>query len=211
MNRTTILKTRFKALLWMVLGSLLVFSTIVLMNEYGDKLEPEKKEKTANFDVKKQQKPKSIQKPKPKPKPKKAQSSPKAPPPSIGSAIGGVDLGLPEFAMEMGEIGEGVLGDMSNVVMTEDSVDVAPKPADRTPIEYPPKARAKGITGYVIMNLLINSGGNVENVRLLEASPAGVFDEVAVNSVRTWRFEPAMYQGKPVKVWAKQKIRFDLN
>ena len=211
MDKAKIFATRLKASLWMVIGSLVVFSLVVLMNEYSASPEQEQKEKSANFEVKKQEKPKSVERPKPKPKPKKAETSPKAPPPTLSSAIGGVDLGLPEFALEMGEIGEGVLGDMSNVVMTEESVDVAPKPAERAPIEYPARARAKGITGYVVMNLLVNTGGNVERVKLLEASPAGVFEDVAMNAVRSWKFQPAIYQGKPVKVWAQQKIRFDLN
>ena len=40
---------------------------------------------------------------------------------------------------------------------------------------------------------------------------SGVFDDIAVASVKRWKFKPAEYQGKPVKIWAKQKIRFELN
>jgi periplasmic protein TonB len=203
----------YKAFIWMIVGSLLIFSMAVVMNNYSEP--PKKKEvkKSANFEVAPpppKKKPKK--KPKPKPKPKKAKSAPKAAPPSLGSAISGMDFGLPEFALgDMGEMGEGMLGDMKNVVMSEDSVDVAPKPSERAAIEYPKKARAKGITGYVVMNLLVAANGNVEQVKVLESVPAGTFDEVAIASVKAWKFEPASYQGKAVKVWAKQKIRFDLN
>ncbi len=205
------LSYRLKAILWMVFGSLLIFSSIVIMNQSDT---PEKKEvkKTASFDVQQAPKTKPKPKPKPKPQPKKQASAPKAPMPVIGSAIAGLDLGLPDFSLDgMGQIGDGLLGDMSNVVMTEDSVDDPPKPSERTPVEYPAQARSKGITGYVTLNLLISTQGSVEQVKLLESYPEGVFDDAATGTVKNWKFDPAMYQGKPVKVWAKQKIRFDLN
>jgi len=78
-------------------------------------------------------------------------------------------------------------------------------------MEYPDDAMKKRIKGYVIVNLLIAADGSVEAAQVLESSPSGVFDAVAVNGVRNWRFIPAKYKGNPVKVWAKQKIRFDFN
>ena len=97
-----------------------------------------------------------------------------------------------------------------DVVMTGESVDVAPKPTQRSAMEYPKAARKNGITGFVLMNLLIDKSGQVEKVKVLQSEPAGVFDEVAETGVRSWTFTPAQYKGQPVKVWAKQKIRFDL-
>jgi len=46
---------------------------------------------------------------------------------------------------------------------------------------------------------------------VLESEPEGLFDDVAVMAIKEWHFHPAQYQGQAVKVWAKQKIRFDLN
>jgi protein TonB len=203
-------KIRLKALIWMVLGSLVIFSSIVIMNQSQMPKKQEAK-KTASFEVEKQQQKKEKPKPKPKPKPQKPSTTPKAPVPVIGSAISGLDLGLPEFNLDGMEIGDDILGDMSNVVMTGDTVDDPPRPRTQTPVEYPAKAKAKGITGYVTLNLLISTQGAVENVKLLESYPQGVFEEAATETVRSWKFDPAVYQGKPVKVWAKQKIRFDLN
>jgi protein TonB len=106
---------------------------------------------------------------------------------------------------------DSLLGDVGNdVVMTGESVDVAPKPAQRSAMEYPKAARKSGVTGYVLMNLLIDKTGQVEKVKVLQSEPAGVFDEVAKAGVQGWQFTPAQYKGQPVKVWAKQKIRFDL-
>ena len=39
----------------------------------------------------------------------------------------------------------------------------------------------------------------------------GTFDEVVLAGINQWQFEPAQYQGKSVRAWAKQRIRFDLS
>ena len=46
---------------------------------------------------------------------------------------------------------------------------------------------------------------------MVESYPEGIFDEVAVQGVNQWRFEPANYQGKAVRAWARQRVRFDLS
>lgn len=204
-------KNRIKAFIWMIIGSFVVFGSIVIMNQ-GEELERQEVKKTATFDIQKQEKKEEKPKQQPKQQLKPQSSTPRPPSPTIGSSISGLDLGIAGFDIEgMGEIGDDLLGDMSNVVMTEDSVDNPPKPRERTVLEYPKEARAKSITGYVTMNLLISTQGSVEVVKLLESSPQGVFEEAASTTVKGWKFDPALYQGKPVKVWAKQKIRFDLN
>ncbi len=212
MSRSFLLKNRLKALLWMLFGAFMVLAVLVVMNRFVSTPEKEEALKTASFDVQKVVKPKP--KPKPKPEPQKSQPkrAPQAPLPSIGSSLSGLDLGIPAFDMgAMEDMGKSLLGDMNDVVMTADSVDVAPKAVSRSAMEYPKKARASGVEGYVTMNLLINEQGGVETVTVLESQPLGVFDEVAVNGIRNWKFQPARYQGKNVKVWAKQKVRFDLN
>ena len=34
---------------------------------------------------------------------------------------------------------------------------------------------------------------------------------VAVAGVQTWKFEPATYRGENVRVWATQRVRFNLS
>ena len=212
MSRSFLLKNRLKALFWMLFGAFMVLAVLVVMNRFVSTPEKEEALKTASFDVQKVVKPKP--KPKPKPEPQKSQPkrTPQPPLPSIGSSLSGLDLGIPAFDMgAMEDMDKSLLGDMNDVVMTADSVDVAPKAVSRSAMEYPKKARASGVEGYVTMNLLINEQGGVETVTVLESQPRGVFDAVAVNGIRSWKFQPARYQGKNVKVWAKQKVRFDLN
>ena len=203
MNKTASLKSKLLAPLWSVFGLIFVFIVVIAMNSEGWTEPEKKKESTAQFEVQKVSKPK----PKPKPKPRRT-----APTPNLTSQLSGLDTGLEAFQSEDLLSDDALLGDVGkDMVMTDDTVDQAPQPARRAPIEYPKKARKLGVTGYVLMNLLINKRGRVEKIKVLESDPEGTFDDVAVAAVRSWEFQPAQYQGNPVKVWAKQKIRFDLN
>ena len=202
------LKTHLKAALWMFFGLFFVFSTVILMNSDSEMLKDSKKKESSALSIAKVVKPK----PKPKPKPKRAKKQSSSATPNLSSSLSGIDTGLESFMSADMDMGDSLLGDVDkNVVMSEESVDKAPKPTQRTAMEYPKKARKKGVTGYVLMNLLITSSGTVEKVKVLESVPSGVFDEVAIAGVQSWQFKPAQYQGKSVKVWAKQKIKFDLH
>jgi len=81
----------------------------------------------------------------------------------------------------------------------------------RSPIVYPELARKQGVSGYVSMNVLIDENGNVEDVEIVDSKPTELFNLKADSTIRRWKFEPATYNGKKVKVWAMQKIVFKLN
>lgn len=199
------------AMISMAVGALIVFGSVLMLNRYVENNDDDASKEQINFSVQKQAKQeqqKVAPKPKPKPKPKTQKAPP--PPANLSSMVGGVDVGLGFSLDDMG-LGDGMLGDLDNVAMTSDTVDVLPKPNSRPMLDYPKRARAKGITGYVKFNLLINPFGQVEKIKVLESVPSGVFDEVALANIRGWKFDPAQYQGKPVKGWFEQTIRFDLN
>lgn len=150
--------------------------------------------------------------PRPTPPPKAKPKANTAPPaPALGASLAGLDLSL----LGLGEVdlgaGQDAVGDVGDVVMTEDSVDSPPQAIERQPAAYPAKARAKGITGYVVLRLRVGSDGAVQDVQVQEATPPGVFEETAVTSVRGWRFEPATYEGRPVTVSVTQTVRFELS
>lgn len=205
------IKNHLKAFVWMVFGLFFVFGTVIVMNKDSNINTSSPKDSSAAFEVKKV--PKKEPKPKPKPKPKqepqKAQKA--APAPSLSSSLGGIDTGLESFMTSDFSQEGSLLGEVDkNVVMSEDSVDEAPKALNRVAMEYPKQARKMKLSGYVLMNLLISKEGEVESVKVLESEPAGIFDDVAVEGIRAWKFKPASYKGETVKVWVKQKIRFDL-
>jgi protein TonB len=193
-------------------GTLLVLALVVLMNRQAARPDGEDGLAVTNFEVVKKEKPKpqdAVRKPEP-PKPRRAKAAP-SPLLGLDSGLAGLDFGLPAFDASELDLGAGLLGDAKDVVMTDDSVDVPPRPLLQTPMQYPPRAKATGVTGYVVLSLLIGPTGQVERVKVLEAQPAGVFDEVAAAGVQGWKFEPASYKGENVRVWATQKVRFDLS
>lgn len=203
-------RAKLFAFLGVLAGSFLMMLLVVSFNAKVKKKEQKVKEPMRYVKMKKRTQ--EVKKPKHKPKPKSKKAPPKAPLPNLSSLLGGISMDIPEFAT--GDItgdGKDILGDVAaDAAMSEGTVDTKPRVASRAPLEYPRIAIKKRIAGYVIVNLLIGKDGNVEVAKVLEASPPGIFDAVALRSVRSWRFAPAKYKGNPVKVWAKQKVRFKL-
>lgn len=81
----------------------------------------------------------------------------------------------------------------------------------RIPPEYPAQARMRRIEGYVDVEFTVDSEGRVRNATVIDASPPGVFDRAAINSVMYWRFEPRREDGRAVEVTARQRIEFNLS
>lgn len=194
----------------------IIFVVVISLNESSLE-EEEQGSKQVNFDVNKQKKIKK-QAPKKKPKPKRKQAAPKMPsikPSGLGSSLSGAGLsfGIPQFdEAKFSDIDDGSLLDsVAGKAMDKDTVDTVPKVLKRSPVVYPELARRQGISGFVTMNVLIDESGNVEDVEIIESKPEEIFDLKANDTVRRWKFEPATYNGKKVKVWAMQKVVFKLN
>ncbi len=198
----------------MVIGTILVLGMVVLINRFADGLDRNKGDDGQEivFERKPPEKKEIVQKPKPKPKPRRTPRTPPPPLASLGSDLAGIDFGLPGFDMsDLNALDNDLLGGANGVVMTDDTVDDPPRATFQSPMQYPPRAKAKGVKGYVVLSLLIGVTGEIEQIEVVESFPEGVFDEVAVQGVSQWRFSPASYQGKAVRAWARQRVRFDLS
>ena len=75
---------------------------------------------------------------------------------------------------------------------------------------YPQAARREGWEGTVVLRIAINSGGAVEKVKTQESSGFPALDESAMQSVKTWRFDPAKDGEFPISSTVDLPIRFDL-
>lgn len=197
----------------MLFGLILVFGLIVVMNHYMGKIEKTPPQEVTEISMTREikQEPKKEIK---KVEPKKQVTRPQAPAPFKGldTALSGIDLGL--LGLDNGQGGgldDSLLGKTGNAVMTADLVDIPPKPITRGAFKYPPAAKKNGVKGYVVLSVLVETDGSVNQVQVLESSPSGIFDSAALQGIRAWHFEPAKYKGDTVRVWAKQKIRFDLS
>jgi len=75
--------------------------------------------------------------------------------------------------------------------------------------EYTDEARRRGITGDVILEIVVRRDGSVGEVRVVQARGAGL-DQRAVAAVRQWRFSPARRRGEPVDVLVEVAVEFTL-
>ena len=194
----------------MLFGASLAMISFSFLNNPLEKKEMTSSKQTISFEVKQDlAKPKKVPK---RQKPKAKQNKRIAPPAvALDLALGGIDVGLSGFdANDIGEVDASLLGDMGNVVMTADMVDVAPRAKFKTAMEYPARAKAKEIEGFVTLSLLINTEGKIDTVKIIESEPAGIFDKSVLRTIKKWVFEPARYKGEPVQTWANQTIRFEL-
>lgn len=198
-------------LAFMLAGSVAVIGTLLMINRLAEGPDAVETESRTEFQVDKRPEPEPQRivkrEPPQRPKPQDRQ----APMVELDSSLSGIDFGIP--GLDTGDLDglrDQLLGDTDNVVMTDESVDAPPRPTYQAPVNYPPRARSQGVQGYVVLSVLISAAGEIEKVQVLESEPSGVFEDSAVRGVRNWRFEPAQYQGRNVKVWARQRIRFDL-
>jgi TonB family protein len=72
--------------------------------------------------------------------------------------------------------------------------------------DYPTGALLAGITGTVIVELLIDGKGSVREARAVQPVPK--LDEAAVKAAKKWKYEPARLNDRPVEVQSFASIRF---
>jgi TonB family protein len=77
-------------------------------------------------------------------------------------------------------------------------------------LDYPTAARRKSIEGWVELSYLVTTEGKVAQVKLLDSSPAGVFDVAATQAVSRVLYKPTLQNGKPTAVSTKLRIAFRL-
>src|SRR3990172_9032666 len=75
--------------------------------------------------------------------------------------------------------------------------------------EYTQQARAAKVDGYVRAIALLSETGRVCGIRIEKSAGYG-FDEATVAAAYTWRFTPALLQGKPVRVVMPVETRFNI-
>ena len=75
---------------------------------------------------------------------------------------------------------------------------------------YPRKARRLGYEGIVMLKVLIDENGRVDELTVLESSGHTVLDRAASSAVRKWLFEPGTEGGIKKRMWVKIPVRFDL-
>ena len=75
--------------------------------------------------------------------------------------------------------------------------------------DYTEDARQRGVTGDVVLEIVVRRDGTVGDVKVLQGLAGGLNDR-AVQAVRQWRFTPAQRQGVPVDVVVEVAVEFKL-
>jgi len=75
--------------------------------------------------------------------------------------------------------------------------------------QYTDDARRRGVTGDVILEIVVRSDGSVGDIKVLRGLGAGL-DERAVSAVGNWRFAPARRFGEAVDVVVEVAVEFSL-
>ena len=75
--------------------------------------------------------------------------------------------------------------------------------------EYTDEARRRGITGDVVLEIVVRRDGSVGEITVLQGRGAGL-DQRAVAAVRQWKFSPARRRGEAVDVLVEVAVEFTL-
>jgi protein TonB len=89
-------------------------------------------------------------------------------------------------------------------------IDAPLTPRAQVPPQYPLAAKRRGTEGWVRVRFLVAQDGSVAEVAVLEAVPAGLFENATIRAVRNWRFTPGTVAGVPVTVHVETTVRFEL-
>jgi periplasmic protein TonB len=85
----------------------------------------------------------------------------------------------------------------------------APKKIYDPDPEYSEEARKAKYQGTCVLYMVVGPDGKPRDIRVLRTLGLGL-DEKSIEAVRTWRFEPAMKDGKPVAVQISVEVEFHL-
>ncbi len=120
-----------------------------------------------------------------------------------GGVPGGVVGGIP------GGVVGGVIGGTGTGIVPVPEPDRQPVPLKLTKPRYPPEAFAKRVEGKVVLEILIDASGRVIEARVVQSVP--LLDAAALETVREWRFTPAIKDGRAVAALARAPVTFRIH
>lgn len=140
--------------------------------------------------------------------------------PGAMGVIGGVPGGVP--GGQMGGVLGGIIGGVAGqsqlppppkAVASKAPIRVggrvkAPLPISTPQPQYPALARGAKIEGDVVIDAVIDTTGNVVEMRVISGHPLLI--QSAMNALKKWRYEPTYLNEDPVSVQLMVTIRFRL-
>jgi protein TonB len=82
-----------------------------------------------------------------------------------------------------------------------------PNPVYRASPAYPAGARSQKIEGHVVVTYSVSASGAVSNVRVVSASPPGIFNSATIAAVQQWRFKASPQGAQGRRTTVRFKLR----
>ena len=73
---------------------------------------------------------------------------------------------------------------------------------------YPEAARKASVEAIVVVKFVVTESGEVTSVSIVRGHP--LFDATVLSAMRSWRYKPAMADGRPIAVYRVFKFPFKL-
>jgi len=89
-------------------------------------------------------------------------------------------------------------------------VSASPAYARNPRPKYPRIARRRGHEGVVLLKVLVDHEGRVDDVLVLKSSGHNALDHSALKAVKNWVFKPGTVDGRPMEMWVRVPVRFEL-
>jgi len=87
-------------------------------------------------------------------------------------------------------------------------LDVYPQPLGQIRLDYPESAASAKVDGRLLVLLLIDEFGVVNDASVVESQPEGYFEDAALAVFRAARFSPAQKQGRAVKSRVLLQVKY---
>jgi TonB family protein len=98
--------------------------------------------------------------------------------------------------------------DSVNVLRVGSGV-TAPRPTFTPEPKFSEIARYEKFQGVLVLNVIVGIDGNLHSIQVVRPLGLGL-DDAARSMLETWRFKPAMREGKPVAVEMNIEVAFNL-
>jgi protein TonB len=96
-------------------------------------------------------------------------------------------------------------------IFSRNEVDQRPMVVYRVTPKLSDKRVGKMATPRVVLLLVVNTDGSVGDVRVMLGSGEEDFDQTMIETIREWRFSPAILKGHKVRCWVEQKVSVKLS
>jgi TonB family protein len=74
--------------------------------------------------------------------------------------------------------------------------------------QYPLDWAVAGVSGSVVLDLLIDPSGKPVAISVAQSSGSAQLDAAALTAAKSWRFASPRWKSAPVEVWGRIEVRF---